>query len=260
MSTARRLPRGPVTVAAVIAGGALVLTAAVGCSGPVPTAAPTATAAASAGAGRPATITLEGLGLDAGQDPDGEARRVSFIGDGPGPVTVALAARSGDGPATMCLTAGGVPAGCRTTDDGRLETTAPAGPTDFVLTLRGEGAAAPVVDVTLTFPAEAPAIAISRARFDGTAFPATNGIRALVTPRSDGDVRVAAEWGGHPFLYELELVEQGGPGSHVLADQGPATRVAVAFAVTVSRAWELVLQNTELGFGPTELDASIAWP
>ena len=116
------------------------------------------------------------------------------------------------------------------------------------------------MDVTITFPATAPAIIIAGARFDGTLYPDTNGITATVTPRRNGDLTLAADWGGHPFLYEVELREQGGPGAVVLADQGPATRMAETLPVTAPNPWKLVLQNTEDGFGPTEMDATIAWP
>ena len=113
-----------------------------------------------------------------------------------------------------------------------LTAVAPDGGGDFVLTLRGEGVEAPIVDVTITFPATAPAVIIAGARFDGTLYPETNGITATVTPRRNGDLTLAADWGGHPFLYEVELREQGGPGAVVLADQGPATRMAETWPIT----------------------------
>ena len=141
-----------------------------------------------------------------------------------------------------------------------LSAVAPDGGGDFVLTLRGEGVEAPIVDVTITFPATAPAVIIAGARFDGTLYPETNGLVATVTPRRNGDLTLAADWGGHPFLYEVGLREQGGPGSVVLADQGPATRMAETLPITAPNPWKLVLENTEEGFGPTELDATIAWP
>ena len=122
------------------------------------------------------------------------------------------------------------PAGLHHDANGALTAAAPDGGGDFVLTLRGEGIETPIVDVTITFPATAPAVIIAGARFDGTLYPETNGITATVTPRRNGDVTLAADWGGHPFLYEVELREQGGPGSVVLADQGPATRMAETLA------------------------------
>ena len=160
----------------------------------------------------------------------------------------------------MCLGADGGQPDCIPTADGKLTAAAPDGGGDFVLTLRGEGVEAPIVDVTITFPATAPAVIIAGARFDGTLYPETNGITATVTPRRNGDLTLAADWGGHPFLYEVELREQGGPGSVVLADQGPATRMAETWPITPPNRWTVALRNAEDGFGPTEMDATIAWP
>ena len=86
----------------------------------------------------------------------------------------------------------------------------------FKATLRGADVETPVVDVAVTFPAKAPTVTIANARFDGTDYPETNGITAILTPRTEGNVTLLAQWGGHPFSYEVDLIEQGGTGSTVL--------------------------------------------
>ena len=220
----------------------------------------TATPGSSAVPGEPATIVLDGLKLDAKEDPDGKDRSVGLRTDGTGDVTATVSVVSPPANVVMCLGADGGQPDCITTTDGKLTAAAPAGGGDFVLTLRGEGVEAPVVDVTITFPATAPAVIIAGARFDGTLYPETNGITATVTPRRNGDVTLSADWGGHPFLYEVELREQGGPGTVVLADQGPATRMAETWPITPPNRWTVALRNAEDGFGPTEMDATIAWP
>ena len=70
------------------------------------------------------------------------------------------------------------------------------------------------MDVALTFPSADPSVTIAHARFDGTASPDYNGIDATFTPHADGKAHIVAQWGGHPFLYEIKLKEQGGPGVH----------------------------------------------
>jgi hypothetical protein len=227
---------------------------------PSPSAASSVTPAPSAAPGEPATIVLSGLKLDAKEDPDGKDRSIGFRTDGTGDVTATVSVLSPQGNVVMCLGIDGGQPDCTPTATGVLTAVAPDGGGDVVLTLRGEGIEAPMVDVTITFPATAPAVIIAGARFDGTLYPETNGITATVTPRRNGDLSLAADWGGHPFLYEVELGEQGGPGSVALADQGPATRMAETLPVTAPNPWKLVLKNTEDGFGPTELDATIAWP
>lgn len=221
---------------------------------------PTATPEPPNPPGPPATIVLTQLKLDAKDDPDGKNRRIEFESQGSGDITVDLAVLSPQGNATMCLRADDKQLGCKTTAAGRLTANTTTKHADFVLTLRGEGIQTPIVDVTVTFPATTPTVTIANARFDGMDYPETNGIQAMVTPRADGDVTLDADWGGHPFIYEIDLLEQGGPGTHVLADQGPATRVSESLPVTAPNPWKLVLQNIQGGFGVTELDAIIAWP
>ena len=123
----------------------------------------------------------------------------------------------------MCLKTPTKELGCRTAGEGRLTAKTTKPKETFMLVLRGDGIAQPIVNVTLTFPARKPKVTIENARFDGTAYPETNGIQAIVTPREDGDVRVVAEWGGKPFLYELDLIEQGGPGSTVIQPDESST-------------------------------------
>ena len=121
----------------------------------------------------------------------------------------------------MCLSTPDKELGCRTAGNGTLSAKTTKSRETFILTLRGDGTAQPAVNVTLTFPARKPKVSIENARFDGTAYPDTNGIQAVFTPRQNGDVGVVAEWGGHPFTYEIDLIEQGGSGNLTYApDQG----------------------------------------
>jgi hypothetical protein len=227
---------------------------------PSPSSVPSATPGSSPIPGEPATVVLSGLKLDAREDPAGEDRSIGFRTDGVGDVAATVSVVSPQGGVVMCLAVDGGQPDCSPTANGVLTAVAPDGGGDFVLTLRGEGVETPIVDATITFPSTAPAVIIAGARFDGTLYPETNGITATVTPRRNGDLSLAADWGGHPFLYALDLREQGGPGSVVLADQGPATRMAETLPITAPNPWKLVLKNTEDGLGPTKLDATIAWP
>ncbi len=227
---------------------------------PSPSAAPSATPKPTTAPGMPATIMFTALKLDAKDDPAGKNRRFDFESQGTGTITVEVKAVSPQGNAIMCLSADGKRLACKTTADGTITAQTTTRRAAFVLTLRGEGIATPVVEVTITFPAQDPAVTIKNARFDGTAFPETNGLQAIITPRADGDVAIEADWGGHPFLYEIDLFEQGGPGTHVLSDQGPATRVSERLPITAPNPWKVLLQNIEEGFGTTILNATVAWP
>jgi hypothetical protein len=225
-------------------------------------ASPTASATArpSPKPGTSATIVFTGLKLDAKDDIEGKNRVLTFDSRGTGAITVSVVTTSPMGSAILCLSAGGAKVGCTTTADGLLTTTTSQRTESFKATLRGSGIETPVVDVAVTFPAKAPTVTIGNARFDGTDYPETNGITAIVTPRADGNVTLLAQWGGHPFPYEVDLIEQGGSGSTTLPDQGPATGASVSLPVAGSSPWRLVLQNIASGFGVTSMRATIAWP
>ena len=221
---------------------------------PAPTTSPTAPGTA------PAAATLMALKLDATDNADGQDREITFEAIGDGPVLARVIVGSTNGQAVMCLASPQQDLGCTTTSDGQLSADHTGDPTDYTLTLRGDASSEPIVDVTVSFPSDAPEIKIANARFDGTEFPDTNGIQVQVAPRTAGDLGLSAEWGGHPLLYEIDLTGQSSSDNQALDNQGPATGVDTSFPIKPPGAWELVLRNAEVGFGVTGLNASISWP
>lgn len=219
-----------------------------------------ASPAASASGLKPATVTFTGLKLDASDDPSAAARTFTWASQGAGTITVSVKATTPMGDAVLCLRTPAKKLGCTTTGSGKLtaKTTKPS--ESFQATLLGSGTETPVVDVTLTFPATEPSVTLENARFDGTDYPDTNGIRAVVTPRADGNLTLKAAWGGHPFPYEVDLAEQGGSGGTTLANQGPAISADVSLPVTAPNPWAVTLQNVEGGFGITPMTVTLAWP
>ena len=221
---------------------------------------PSLAASGSPGAAVLATLTFIGLKLDATADPGGEARVVTFRSDGAGTVTAKLASTSPQGQTHMCLLVGTKEIGCKDMRSGTFTGKTSQAHGNWTVTLQGSAADAPIVDLTVTFQAVAPAVTIEHARFDGTASPDTNGIQARFNARGAGEARLVADWGGHPFLYEIDLFdESGGSGNVTLSNQGPSTNTDEALAVTPGN-WRLVLQNIEAGFGTTDLTARISWP
>lgn len=220
---------------------------------------PSADASASAAPAPTATITFPAVLLDAADNPDGTDRVFTWA-SATGSVKAEVTSVTPMGDLEMCLSTPDKELGCRTAGSGTLSAKTTKSRETFILTLRGEGTAQPAVDVTLTFPARKPKVSIDNARFDGTAYPDTNGIQAVFPPRRNGDVGVIAEWGGHPFTYEIDLMEQGGSGSLTYAPDQGSIGTDVDFAVTAPNPWKLVLQNTETGFGITPMNVSISWP
>jgi hypothetical protein len=221
---------------------------------------PSVAPSGSPGAPALATLTFVGLKLDATADPGGEARVVTFRSDGAGTVTAKLGTNSSQGKTHMCLLVGTKQIGCKDITSGTFTGKTTQAHANWTVTLEGTASDAPTVDLTVTFQAVAPKVTIEHARFDGTAAPETNGIQARFTARAAGEVRLVAEWGGHPLLYEIDLFdESAGSGNATLANQGPSTNVDQALPLTPGN-WRLVLQNTETGFGTTDLTAAISWP
>jgi hypothetical protein len=208
----------------------------------------------------PSAISFASLKLDAQDDPAGKNRVITFDAVGSGMVAALLSSVSPQGETRMCLRSTTKDYGCKTTAIGSISAPTAAKRRTFTLTLRGVGIATPQVDLALTFPAADPSVTIAHARFDGTAAPDTNGIDATITPHADGKAHVVATWGGHPFLYEIDLKEQGGPGVHAMTEQGPATGVDVKLGVTAPNPWRLELSNSEVGFGTTPMTLTIGWP
>ncbi|MEP6638635.1 MAG: hypothetical protein ABJC39_04730 [Chloroflexota bacterium] len=227
---------------------------------PSASAAPSVVASGSPAPGSPAQLTFLGLKLDASADPASKQRIISFRSDGAGTITAKLATSSPQGTTHMCLRIGTKQLSCKDWASGTFTGKTSQAHANWSVTLKGNGVETPTVDLTVTFQAAAPAVTIRNARFDGTAFPDTNGIQARFQSRAPGEVHLVADWGGHPFTYDVELVDEStGAGTVSFKDQGPSTNVDQVIPVAAAN-WRLVLQNSEAGFGTTDLTATIHWP
>jgi hypothetical protein len=207
-----------------------------------------------------ATLTFLGLKLDASGDPAARPRTITFRSDGPGTITARLASSTSQGTTHMCLQVGAKVIGCNDIASGTFTGKTSQAHSNWQVTLEGTGTSTPVVDLTVTFQSLAPSVAIAHARFDGTDFPDTNGIQVRVTARAAGDLHLVGSWGGHPFPYEIDLFDEtSGTGNATFPGQGPSTNVDRSFPIGTGD-WRMVLQNTETGFGITDLSARVDWP
>ena len=228
---------------------------------PTPTAASTPRPSASAGAVPATTAMFRSLKLDARTVAGSQPRLISFTTDGPGTVTVKLASVTTGQTTHMCLRLGSKDLICTDKANSTVTGITKQAHGAWRVSLQGNGTDTPTVDVTITFNTIAPKVTITHARFDGTAAGDYNGIVVAFTPRAAGNATLQASWGGHPFLYEVDLFnETTAQGNTTLANQGPATSTSNSFPVTAGEQWRLVLQNTEAGFGPTDMTATITWP
>jgi hypothetical protein len=209
-----------------------------------------------------AALTITQLKLDPRQPAGaGVPRYISFTSDGPGTITAQLKAITSSGTTHMCLRANLRLIKCVDASATTITAHAASAHVNWRVGLQGTDTSTPTVEVTVTFPAFAPSVKITHARFDGMASPETNGLQALFVPRKGGLVRMVADWGGHPFMYEIDVTNQSsGTGNTTFANQGPSTNADASVHVTSGETWKLVLQNSESGFGPTDMTARISWP
>lgn len=191
----------------------------------------------------------------------GVPRFFTFTSDGPGTIKAQLKAISPQGTTHMCLRAGSKDVKCGDAAGATLTATTTSAHVTWRVSLEGNGMFTPTVELTLTFPAAKPSVKITHARFDGTLHPDTNGIQVLFKPRAAGSARLVADWGGHPFTYEIRATNQtSGTGDKTFANQGPATKTDKSVAVTAGETWKLLLSNTADGNGTTDMTATVSWP
>ena len=209
-----------------------------------------------------ATVTFTQLKLDARGATGDRARFITFTSDGPGTVTAKLTSDSPQGTTHMILRVGSTDLQTKDWASGTMSQKTTATHATWRVTVEGNGIDTPTVEVTLTFPSFKPSVKITHADFNGTADSGYNGVQVRFVPRSAGNATLNATWGGHPFLYEIDLLnETSGSGSSTLANQGPATSTTNSFPVTAKESWKLLVQNIETGgAGVTDMTATIGWP
>src|SRR6185295_2354548 len=176
----------------------------------------------------------------------GVARFFTFTSDGPGTITAQLKAISPMGTTHMCLRAGSKDIKCGDEANMTIKATTTSARVVWRVSLEGTGMFTPTVELTLTFPAVAPSVKITHARFDGTGSPDTNGIQAILVPRAAGNARIVATWGPATFKYSITATNQSsGTGNTSLTNQGPASSTNKSFAVTAGETWKIVLENVQ---------------
>jgi hypothetical protein len=209
-----------------------------------------------------AQLTITQLKLDPRVPSNaGVARFLTFTSDGPGTITAQLKAISPMGTTHMCLRAGSKDIKCGDEANMTIKATTTSARVVWRVSLEGTGMFTPTVELTLTFPAVAPSVKITHARFDGTGAPDTNGIQAVFVPRAAGNAKLVASWGGHAFSYTIKATNQSsGTGDTTLANQGPSTNTNKSIAVTAGETWKFTLENADGGFGATDMTYTLSWP
>ena len=233
-----------------------------------PSAAPTTPTAAIA------QITFNSMELDALSDPMAQSRTFTFISDGPGPVSVAIAKTKNPTDLTsLCLSVDGGAMGCVSgkTPSMVVEATKPQS-SCTVQVISAGNATPPVVDISISWPAKNPAIKLEHGRLQGSSSPGVdeelNGFNFTLNPRGSGNLTVSAKWTtiltyidvalfdatAMPWVNLDERQYQGG-GSGV-AGINPA----YTHAVDHSKTYRFSLRDTQADNYRPDLSAEISFP
>ena len=164
------------------------------------------------------------------------------------------------GPVDICLAPSVGAKSCHTVEGpAPLFLTPKASSVDWTATLIGSAGSQPVVDVEFRFVATNPRLILAHGRFDGTQWPNLNGVEVQVNTRKAGTLTVSAQWGGHPFDYDLAYRDLTASSSPV-SGPGNSTGVLKPVPVAAGHRYDVALHNLEAGFGPTDLTFKILWP
>ena len=221
-----------------------------------------ASPSASASAVQIAQVTITALKLDPRVPASaGVPRFITFTSDGPGDVTAQLKAISPQGTTHMCLRAGSKDIKCGDAANATIKASTISSHVTWRVSLEGTGMFTPTVELTLTFPAAAPSVKITHARFDGPGSPDTNGIQMIFVPRAAGNARIFATWGPATFKYEIDATNQSSGAGNRTLKLAAADHTDRSIAVTAGETWKLALTNTvNTGTPKIDMTATLSWP
>jgi hypothetical protein len=161
----------------------------------VPTGGPTATPAPKAPI---VQVTFNNLMLDSSTDTSGKARTLTFVTDGLGPVGIAITKSSAKDTTKICATVDDSKPDCRVgtrvSYAGAFTDTAHS---VWVITLIGNHAAKPTIDLSLSWPSNTPQITLTHGRLQGTGAgvpAALNGFTATVKTTAAGNLTLSSSW------------------------------------------------------------------
>jgi hypothetical protein len=207
-----------------------------------------------AAAGVPvATVVFRQMRLDAGIDPVGKARTITFSSDGPGTVTARVSNSSPLSSTRVCVAVTGRSSFCHNGSTGTVTRTTSGARTNWTVSLAGVGISTPTVDLTVTFRAAHPSLKLTGFRFDGSSQSGINGFVARIKTRAVGTLTLNANWGAKPFDYALNVGD--------VHSDGTGIAVKKSFRVTAPGSVQVTLANAQdPGVGRIDLTATVGWP
>jgi hypothetical protein len=218
-----------------------------------------------------ASVTFNDLQLDAMNDPLGKPRTFTFISDGKGAIVISIVKSSPAKTTTrICAWVDGSKPDCRTgtkvTYKGAYTDTAHS---VWVVTVIGNQGATPVIDLTLSWPANTPRVEMTHGRLQGSSTPGVpdtlNGFTVTTTPKTDGNIGVSASWTNLTTDVRVTTDQVVGSSSN-LVDQKAYNGAqnlgspGYSFGVTAGKTYRLALRNLSTDSGRPDLTAVITLP
>jgi hypothetical protein len=218
-----------------------------------------------------ATVTFNDLQLDAMNDALGKPRTFTFIADGKGAIGISIVKSSPAKTTTrICARVDGSKWDCRTGTKvaykGAFTDTAHS---VWEVTVIGNQGATPVIDLTLSWPANTPRVELTHGRLQGSSSPGVpdtlNGFTVSTTPKTDGNLGVSASWTGVTTDVRVTTDQVVGSSSNLLDQRAynGAQNLGTpgySFAVSAGKTYRLSLRNLSADSGRPDLTAVVTVP
>lgn len=217
-----------------------------------------------------ATITFNDMMLDASGSSGATARTFTFTSDGYGPVGIQVTRSSPAGKTIkICAKVDGSALSCKTgLNPGFPKASADTPHSVWTVTLIGNGADTPTVDMRLSWPTATPKIQFSHGRLQGSKTPgvpdALNGFSATFQARAGGGLTIQAAWTEVTPDISVTLADVTAP-TVINADEQSYSGVgflapAYTHNLEAGRTYKFMLRDTSTDAQRPDLTAQIEFP
>lgn len=261
--------RSLVMVGWLLTGG--LLTA--GCNGAAATPSPSmSTSPTLAGSPTPvpvamASLTFDGMMLDAAGGQTSEPRTFSFLSDGEGVVTASVKSNVTTDMTELCVTVGMSAHNCKTANSPTLALQAVGEHDTWKVEVISADLETPTVSVTLSWPTQSPALTMTHGRLQGSSpdVPdALNGFNVSFAPRGAGFVTLEASWTIITTDIDISLDDTTkDPSKNVDVKQLKGVKKIdppYTYGVVGSKKYRLSLRNVDADSKRPDLTAAISFP
>lgn len=214
-----------------------------------------------------ATITFNELVVLAATDTAVESGKptLTFVSDGPGPVSVSVVASAPSDSTKVCLSADGGTPDCVTGVTPAASAYSVSSRSTWTATLESASEASPTIDLAVSWPSRQPSITVAHSPFEGE--PNRDSLRSLtatVAARTAGTLSLGATWTPDPLNASLTVWQVGTTGQTQVdeANYGAVKSISPAHATNVKAgsSYRLTLMNLSPAGSAVDLSATLSFP